>query len=166
MIGLVFPATAELNLNILCKFAPGIIIKAGKASMKKHLAIMDRITIEAILAGIKTIETRFSQHKIVPFGQVGVGDIIYMKPPGEEVIGQFQAKKVISYAGMTQFDVEKIWSDYGQEISVGQANLDQKYQQGKLTSKYGTLIFITQSERFITSPIKIKKRDLRGWMIL
>lgn len=134
--------------------------------MKKHLAIMNKQTIEAILSGRKTVETRFSKHKIPPFGQVSAGDLIYMKPPGEDIIGQCRVKKVFNFEGLTSNDMEKLFVDYGKQIGIGVKEEDEKYFQGKRDSSYGTLIFISESERFITSPVKIKKRDLRGWVVL
>lgn len=134
--------------------------------MKKHLAIMNKQTIEAILGGIKTIETRFSKAKIAPFGVVGAGDLVYMKPPGGEIIGQFKVKKVILFDGVISSDIENIFKDFGKEISVGDIKEDKKYQKEKMDSKYATLIFISESERFITSPIRIKKSDMRGWVVL
>lgn len=127
---------------------------------------MHKPAIEAILRGDKTVETRFSKARIAPFGQVGVGDLIYMKPPGEEIVGQFKVGKVFYFEGLTPEDVDKIFSDYGKRVGVGDKTEDEKYHQDKMTSLYGTLIFISESERFITSPIKVKKRDLRGWMVL
>lgn len=127
---------------------------------------MNKPTIEAILNGKKTIETRFSKHKISPFGEVASGDIVYMKPPGEEIVGRFKVKKVIFLDGLIQSDIEKIFNEYGLQISAGDPLEDKKYQREKSESSYGTLIFISESERFITSPIKIKKIDRRGWMVL
>lgn len=127
---------------------------------------MDKSAILAILSGRKTIETRFSKHKIAPFGQVNTGDLVYMKVPGGEVVGQFRIKKVFYFAGLTQNDVEKIFKEYGEQILRGDQKLDLQYQSDKKDSNFGTLIFIEQSEQFITSPIKIKKSDQRGWMVL
>lgn len=134
--------------------------------MTKHLAIISKPVAEAILNGRKTIETRFSLHKIAPFGQVNIGDLVYIKPPGEEIIGQFTVKKVFSYEGLTPEDVDRIIKDYGDHISSGDSVFDEEYYHNKKNSRYGTLIFIDQSERFITSPVKIKKSDQRGWMVL
>jgi ASC-1-like (ASCH) protein len=134
--------------------------------MKKHLAIMDKTTIEAVLSGRKIIETRFSQHRIAPFGKISVGDIIYMKPPGEDLMGQFKAKKIFYFEGLNQDDVDKIFADFGPKIRSGEKEKDEKYHLKKRNSFYGTLIFISESERFITSPVKIKKKDLRGWVVL
>jgi predicted transcriptional regulator len=134
--------------------------------MKKHLAIMNKSAAEAVLSGLKTIETRFSQNRIPPFNTVSAGDLVYIKPPGEDIIGQFRVKKVIFYDNLEAGDLEKIRSEYGKEISMGDKELDQKYWQDKKTSRFGTLIFIAESERFITSPVKIKKSDMRGWLVL
>ena len=122
---------------------------------------MDKSTIEAILSGVKTIETRFSRYKIVPFGVVGVGDIVYMKPPGEEIVGQFRVKQVISFEGLDLNDLSLLKNLYEKEVGV-----KEDYWESKKDAKFGTLIFISASERFITSPIKIKKSDQRGWMVL
>ena len=134
--------------------------------MRKHLAIMNKLAIEAILSGRKTVETRFSKNKIIPYGAVSIGDLVYMKPPGEDIVGQFKVKKVFYFEGLSPDDVNKIFSDYGKGISVTDKNVDAKYQNDKQESSFGTLIFISESERFITSPIKVKKHDLRGWMVL
>lgn len=134
--------------------------------MKKHIAIMDKPTIEAILQGKKTIETRFSKNKIVPFGVVSTGDLVFMKPPGGDVIGQFRVKKVFSFQGLTPEDIEKIFQDYGEKIFIGDKEGDEKYLKNKKDSLFGTLIFISASERLITSPVTLKKRDMRGWVVL
>ena len=152
-----------VNVTILCFQAPGSIFRLV---MKRHLAIIHKLTIEAILGGKKTIETRFSKARIAPYGQVSAGDIIYMKPPGEEIVGQCRVKKVFYFEGLTPTDVDKVFADYGKDISVGEKSEDEKYRLEKRNSVFGTLIFITSSERFITSPIKIKKSDMRGWVVL
>lgn len=134
--------------------------------MRKHLAIMRKSAIEAILFGQKNIETRFSQRRIPPFGVIGIGDLVYMKPPGAEVIGQFRVKKVYTYEGITGEDFDQIFSEYGQKIKVGNEREDSLYIKEKRDCSFGTLIFIADSERFITSPIKVGKKDLRGWVVL
>lgn len=134
--------------------------------MKKHLAIMNKFAVEAVLSGHKTVETRFSKHRICPFGQVSVGDLVFMKLPGGDVIGQFRVKKVISYEGLATADLDEIFSKFGDQISMGDQKEDEKYRLEKVGSRFGTLIFISESERFITSPLKFKKSDQRGWVVL
>lgn len=134
--------------------------------MRKHLAIVNKLSIEAILSGTKTIETRFSQKRISPFGDVSTGDVVYMKLSGGDIEGQFRVKKVFSFENLEPKDIEEIFEKYGPQISVGNKLEDEKYKQEKKNSSFGTLIFISESERFITSPIKIKKSDMRGWIVI
>lgn len=127
----------------------------------KHLAIFKGGGAEKILSGKKTIESRFSKSKIVPFGAVSSGDLVFIKPSGGQIIGQFRVIKVIYMDGLTKEDIEEIKGKYGKEIAT-----DEAYWKGKNNAKYATLIFIGNSSRFITSPIKPIKKDLRGWMVL
>lgn len=134
--------------------------------MRKHLAIFSKGTISLIFSGKKTVETRFSQKKIPPFGVVGIGDTVYFKPPGEDVLGQFTVKKVISFEGLNDEDWSFIRLKWGKKLSLGSKEEDQLYFNSHNAAKYGTLIFMTNVEQFITSPIKFIKKDLRGWMVL
>lgn len=129
--------------------------------MKKHLAIFKDGAGEKILSGAKSIESRFSKGKKAPYGVVSGGDLVYIKPSGSDIIGQFRVKKVFCFDSLLPSDIEKIKADYGEELSVGS-----EYWNEKKNSRYGTLIFIGDSARFITSPIKVRKKDLRGWVVL
>lgn len=124
--------------------------------MRKHLAIFDPEVIKQIFSGEKNIESRFSKARIAPFGQVSKGDLVYIKPPGKEIVGQFKVKKVIYFEGIDSSDLEVIKKYY---------NPGEKWLS-KANVQYGTIILIDRVEQFITAPIKIKKKDLRGWMVL
>lgn len=127
----------------------------------KHLAIFKGEGAEKILTGKKTIESRFSRAKIAPFGVISKGDLVFIKQSGGAIIGQFRVKKVFYLDGMDEKDFTRIREEYGEQISA-----DTTYWKGKKGARYGTLIFIGDSARFITSPIKPIKKDLRGWMVL
>lgn len=129
--------------------------------MTKHLAIFKDRAGELILNGKKTVESRFSKKKMVPFGVISSGDLVYIKPSGKEIIGQFKVKKVIFYDGLTKDDVVSIRKEHGKTLAV-----DGSYWQRIKGSKYATLIIIGESSRFITSPVKLPKKDLRGWVVL
>lgn len=124
--------------------------------MKYHLAIFSKKGFEQLLSGQKTIETRFSVNRIAPFGQVGVGDLVYIKVTGEDIYGQFYIKKVVFFEGVSREDIELIKAliKDNDEIKI------------KKSTRYATLIWIDRLERFITSPIKVPKRDQRGWVVL
>src|SRR3989344_8481431 len=126
--------------------------------MQKHLAIFKGNGGNLILLGKKNIESRFSNRKNPPFGVVSSGDLVYIKPSGKELIGHFRVNKVIFYDGLSSEDILEIKRKYGGKIAA-----DEEYWKDKLASKYGTLIFIGESSRFLTSPIRVPKKDLRGW---
>ena len=50
---------------------------------------------------------------------------------------------------------------YGKRIAKSK-----EYWEAKSNAKYGTLIFIGEVDHFLTTPIKIPKKDLRGWVVL
>src|SRR5438093_969134 len=108
----------------------------------KHLAIFKGSGGELILTGKKTIESRFSKRKNPPFGQISSGDLVYIKPAGKEVVGQFKVQKVIFYDGLTSEDLEDLKKLYHDAIAQ-----PYDYWLSKKGSKYGTLIFIGESSR-------------------
>lgn len=125
--------------------------------MQKHLAILSKVAINDIISGRKLYEVRLSVKKIPPFGQVHVGDLVYMKPPGEEIAGQFEVKKVLTYEGLGKEEFSLLKSKF-------QENLEflNKHQNAHVA----TVIQIGNVEQFIASPLKIQKKDLRGWVVL
>ncbi len=129
--------------------------------MRQHLAIFKKGLGEMILNGEKTIESRFSKTRMAPFEVVSVGDQVYIKVSGREIIGQFSVKKVISFEGLDEGDLAQIKQFYGQDIAA-----DEGFWQRHQNAKYGTLIFVGATNRFITSPIRVPKKDQRAWMVL
>lgn len=127
----------------------------------KHLAIFSGNLAEDILSGKKTVESRFSRAKIAPFGAISSGDLVYIKPSGGDIIGQFRVQKVISIEGLEISDLETIKKRYGNQILA-----DESFWQAHQNAKYATLIFIGTTTKFITSPITYAKKDLRGWVVL
>jgi predicted transcriptional regulator len=134
--------------------------------MKKHLAIFSKDAVERIFSGQKDVETRFSKHRIPPFSCVEAGDIVYVKVSGGEIVGQFTIKKVLFFDGLDKEDWSLIRSHYQKRISFGDSEKDNLYFKDKETARFGTLIFIDRVEQFITSPIKVRKVDRRGWLVI
>lgn len=133
---------------------------------RRHLAIFSKVGFEEIISGRKTVETRFSKHKISPFGEVSAGDIVYMKVAGGEIAGQFLVKKVLFFEGLDKKDWEFIKSGYGKALSLGSEEEDNRFFKQKEDARFGTIIFIDRVEQFITSPIKFTKSDRRAWVVM
>ena len=133
--------------------------------MRKHLAIFSKEHVEDLFKGKKETELRVSQKKIAPYGVLNVGDLVYIKPSGGDIIGQFTIKKVISFEAPDKKDWEIIanLSNPTSEVSIASIP-PRRWSSSKV--KFVTLIFMDQIEKFITSPIKIKKGDSRAWVVL
>lgn len=133
--------------------------------MKKHLTIFEKEVLTEMLENRKSIETRFSKHKIAPYQQIEAGDLVYIKPAGGEIIAQFYVKKVIFFENLDAEDWEYIKKIYGPKLSLGNPQKDEEFFKSKSDSRYGTLLFIDRLETLIASPI-IPKKDRRGWLVL
>ncbi len=122
-----------------------------------HIAIMDKNTIDMILNGEKTIESRFSKNKISPFNKVAVGETVYLKESGKDIIASFDIEKVVFYDNLTSDKVELISSKYNNQI-----NAQDSYWSHKLNSNYGTLMWINNVKKI--KPIKISKKGRQGFV--
>jgi hypothetical protein len=129
--------------------------------MQKHLAIFEAGLALKILSGEKTIEARFSKSKIAPYGVVSMGDLVYIKPVGKDITGQFRVRKVLSWEGLEREDVREIRGRYGSNILA-----PEEFWESKGQSSFVTLIFIEAVVPLITSPINLAKKDLHGWVVL
>src|SRR3989344_6025798 len=134
--------------------------------MRTHLAIFSKNSLTQIFSGRRGVEIRFSLRKVPPFEAVSVGDSVYIKPPGEDVVGRFLVKKVIFIEGVELKDQEWIGKFFSKRTSKKDKSSNQNYFEIHKNAKYATLIFFDQVEQFIVSPIKINKKDSRGWIVL
>lgn len=120
-----------------------------------HIAIVDKNTINNICNKIKTIETRFSKNKIIPFGAVNTGDIIVLKESGGAIHGYFIAGSV-NY--VKNFDILKLKNSYNNKVCASD-----KYWESKLGAKYGTLIECV-NPIFEEVGIRILHKGMNGWI--
>jgi len=128
--------------------------------MKKHIAIFIGDAIEKILSGKKTMESRFSLHKITPYEEVAKDDLIFLKPSGGDILGKVLVDNVLYYDNLRPESIAILRKEYSQELSV-----DDDFWQRKAKSHFATLIFLKKPERFLTR-LKFKKKDRRPWIVI
>lgn len=129
--------------------------------MKKHLAIFSGSTIFEILVGRKTIDCRLSKFRIPPFGQVAKGDLVYLKPPGQPIVGQFTVDQAIFFDSPGDFQWQWIRRQLMEKMAISE-----KFLEDRKEARYLTLIWIGPIVSFLTPPMKIVKRDRRPWVVL
>ena len=125
----------------------------------KHIAILRQPFFDMILNGEKTIESRWSMHKVAPYGKVKVGDIILLKEMGKDVTATAKVKDV-KYFELTPFMVEEIRMKYGRQIGTDKF-VD---WQSTLEKKNCTLIWLEDVKK--VDPIQVPRSNGAGWIVV
>jgi hypothetical protein len=124
-----------------------------------HLAVMTGDYLDRLLDGTKTIESRFTRHRIAPFEQVADGDVIFFKPAGGPITAAGVAGTV-QHLDLGITPLHRVAELYGAAI----APADMSFWADRAAARYATLV--TMLDVVQTQPVPIQKRDRRGWVVL
>lgn len=124
-----------------------------------HLAVMVQPYLSRILAGEKTIESRYSVNLITPYKKIKTGDVVLLKKSGGGVVAVFEAGKVRYFSLCNQGDIEKIKQQYNDRLKI-----DEDFWEEKKNSKYATLIDI--NELLQLPQFYVRKQSRTAWMTL
>ena len=125
----------------------------------RHLAILKQPFLNMILSGEKTIETRWSMHKIAPYNKLSIGDEILLKETSKDVIATAKVKD-FKYFELTPKIADEIKQKYGKEIGVYKFENWENYRN----KKYCTLIWLENVEK--VKPFKVKRSNGAGWIVI
>lgn len=125
----------------------------------EHIAIMKKYYFDLIKNGTKTIESRFSFHKIAPFNKVNIDDTIYFKITGQKITLVARVKDV-KYFNLTPSIVKDICVKYGKQI--GTDNFKDYHMS--MDKNYCTLIWLKDVKEI--EPIEAPKSYGSGWIVL
>jgi hypothetical protein len=124
-----------------------------------HLAIFRQPYLDKILSGEKTIESRFSRSRSVPFEKVHRGDLILLKETAGPICAVAVAELIRCFGPLGSGEAEHLMAIYQTELQ-----LKDDFKRAKQNSLYATLI--TFKDVFPIKPIQVKKVDRRAWVIL
>ena len=127
--------------------------------MNYHLVILKKQYLGAILAGRKTIESRFYQTKQKWLSQVSSGDKIFLKATSGPVMATAAVNKVKYFDNLTSDQMIKLQKQYNQQV-LG----DEQYWREKKDSRFGILVWLKDVHS--VPPRFIKKFDWRAWVVL
>lgn len=127
--------------------------------MQIHLAILHKHYLSKILAGEKTIESRFTKVKCLPHGRVGINDLIFLKQTAGDIVATAYVDNVIYFENLSSDDVNQILNKYNDKIKLGD-----DFLQKALSSKYCTLIILKQVTRL--KPFAFSMKGRSGWYIV
>ena len=131
-----------------------------------HIAIMKKSWgfTEKILAGEKTIESRWYGIKCRPWGRIKKGDMVYFKDAGVLVSAVAEVARVEESADLSPQKVQKILDRYGTAIGIRRAHISLFFSALE-NKKYCILIHLKNPRR--VRPFAINKTGfgaLSAWM--
>lgn len=146
--------------RILCKLHE-LLVESEYTDIKDktfHLGVFTEPCLTYMLDGKKTIESRFSKNKTVPYEKINKDDIVIIKKSGGNVLGYFTIKEILFF-DLHETNIEDIKKKYNKELCV-----DESFWQIKKDSNYATLIFIDKLVK--VEPFKIEKKGMQSWIKL
>lgn len=104
---------------------------------RAHVAIIDDSAVRQLLSGRKRIETRFYCSRRPPFDRIGVGDRIYFKRAGGEIIGTTYARIILQFHALTPGRIDQLCHDHNCCVCA-----PAHYWRARRHCRYGVLIWI------------------------
>ena len=127
--------------------------------MNYHLVILKKNYLDAILAGQKRIESRFSRTKRYAFGRIQPGDKLFLKVSSGSVCATAAVAAVKNFQNLTPKQITEIKQQYNNYI-LG----DDEYWRSKSNCRYGFLVWLKDAKPI--EPVRINKKDWRAWVVL
>ena len=127
--------------------------------MNNHLVILKKPYINAIIAGRKTIESRFYRTRHKWLTQIATGDKLFLKATSGPVMATASVASVKCFDNLTPKQIADLQKKYNKYI-LG----DEKYWQAKTNSRFGALTWLKDVRKI--TPRFIQKADWRAWVVL
>jgi hypothetical protein len=134
-------------------------IMQGPFASGLHLAVLVEPYLSYILDGKKTVESRFSERRIAPYGSVRRDDVILLKRSGGPIVGLCRASDIWYY----ELD-PRSWREIRTGFSQMLCAQDPNFWSQRKSAEFATLIRLTNVLKI--SPFKYAKSDRRGWVVL
>jgi hypothetical protein len=124
-----------------------------------HLAIFKKPYLDYVLAGRKTVESRFTRNLIPPHGVVTPGDLLLLKHASGPLVGLALVGFVRSYV----LD-PAAWREIRERFSRPMCAQDTEFWEQRRDARFATLMQICDRRR--VPPVTVDKQDRRGWVVL
>ena len=124
-----------------------------------HLVILKKPYLEAILAGRKQIESRFTKTRRYALGRVSAGDKLFLKESSGPVCAVASVAAVKNFQNLTPKQIIELKQEYNRQICGSD-----EYWQSKADCKFGLLVWLKDIQPM--EPVRIGKKDWRAWVVL
>jgi hypothetical protein len=108
---------------------------------REHAAILHKPYAQAVLSGIKTIESRLSVQRREPYGVVRPGERLWIRAAGGGFVARAVIARVEFHADLDEQGVDQLRARYGGLI-LG----DEAYWEAKRRARYATLLWLSEVE--------------------
>lgn len=121
-----------------------------------HLAVMREPFLSFLMAGSKTVESRFSINRVDPFGRIAVDDLVLLKAGA--VVGAFVVEAV-EFRELGSQGVAGVRDEFNDRIQA-----DAAFWEAKEDARFASLIRVAKVREL--PHFTVDKRDMRGWVVL
>ncbi|NRA57268.1 MAG: hypothetical protein HRU13_04015 [Phycisphaerales bacterium] len=129
---------------------------------REHVALVHPWVVDALLAGKKTIESRFSRDRRPPFDRVAKGDVVHFRVTGGGYAARAVVAKVECHDSLTPEKVLQIESDLRSSIGG-----EDEYWQAARSARCATLVHLVQCVGVEAGPrLDRQPGDRRAWFVL
>lgn len=111
-----------------------------------------------VFEGKKSVESRFSQNQVAPYGEVRVGDVIALKKVGGPVVGVCMVNAAWSYR-LDARTTAMIREKFAPMICAE----DDEFWASRSAARFATLMSLAEVRTL--APIDYPKSDRRGWVV-
>ncbi len=104
-----------------------------------HLMIVHPKYASLIMTGQKLVEACLGVDRRAPYNRVNPGDVVYIKPTSQSVIGKAIVHRVDQYSGLTPEDIEHLQRIYNDRV-LG----DDSFWASKQDATFATFITLSK----------------------
>lgn len=126
-----------------------------------HIGIFTEPFLSLLIAGEKTMESRFSINRIAPFQKVKQGDIVYIKKSGGMVCGYFIVGKSQYVSMPSRTKLVELKNKFSKSICSDSV---ENFWESKQNAQFISLLSIKLIHTI--NPLEIDKRDRTAWVTI
>jgi len=125
-----------------------------------HVAILKPKYLRMILAGSKTVESRFTKTDRPPFHGVTTGELIHLKESGGPFVAVAQAGRVWSKRAESEQELRHVFDHFAERVGV-----DASYWPAVRGRQFVTMVELKGVERCDAAP-RYNTRNMWAWYTL
>ena len=131
-----------------------------------HVAILSKRwnLLDKIIAGEKTVESRWYKFRRAPWNKIVVGDVVYFKETAKLISAKAVVDKVLQFSDLNAVKIKEILDNYAVEIGIPFDKIS-SFAEGVKGKKYCILVFLKNVEKI--QPFEINKRGfglMSAWL--